>query len=324
MSEKSMPEVICLGELLIDFIPVVTGMDLISTPAFKKAAGGAPGNVAVGLQQLGIDTGFIGKVGDDPFGHFLIKALSDKGVDTTSVLYSEEARTGLAFVSLKADGDREFMFYRHPSADMLLCADEIDDDAIKAAKVLHIGSITLIDDPVRRATLHAIDVAIEAGCLISYDPNFRPALWPDEAAAKEGLLLGLSKANIVKMSEDEVEFLTGISDLEEAKNRLWHDKLELMVITRGSNGCCYFTSKHRGEVDGFKVNAIDATGAGDGFVAGLLQGILKKPECINNPASLKALCRFANAVGAITTTERGGIPALPNFETVESFIDANS
>ncbi len=177
---------------------------------------------------------------------------------------------------------------------------------------------------MRSATLHAIDVAIEADCLISYDPNLRPALWPDEASAKAGLLLGLSKANIVKISEDEVEFLTGLTDLDEAKNALWHDKLQLMVITRGSNGCCYFTTKHRGEVDGFKVQAVDATGAGDGFVAGLLQGILKNPESISNPASLKELCRFANAVGAITTTERGGIPALPDYETVQYFIGANA
>jgi fructokinase len=319
-----MSDAICLGELLIDFVPTVTGTDLISAPEFKKAAGGAPGNVAVGLQQLGINTGFIGKVGDDAFGHFLIKSLSDKGVDTNSLLYTNEARTGLAFVSLKADGEREFMFYRNPSADMLLCPDEIDDDAIKAAKLLHFGSITLIDEPVRSATLHAIDVAIEADCLISYDPNLRTALWPDEASAKAGLLLGLSKANIVKISEDEVEFLTGLTDLDEAKNALWHDKLQLMVITRGSNGCCYFTTKHRGEVDGFKVQAVDATGAGDGFVAGLLQGILKNPESISNPALLKELCRFANAVGAITTTERGGIPALPDYKTVQYFIGANA
>jgi fructokinase len=315
-----MPDVICLGELLIDFVPTVTGTDLISAPEFKKAAGGAPANVAVGLQQLGINAGFMGKVGDDAFGHFLIKALTDKGVDTASVQYTDEARTGLAFVSLKADGDREFMFYRHPSADMLLCPSEIDDEVIKAAKVFHYGSITLIDEPVRSATLHAIDVAADAGCLISYDPNLRLALWPDEASAKAGLLLGLAKANIVKISEEEVEFLTGINDLEEGKNKLWHDSLQLMVITRGSKGCCYYTTKYQGEVESFNVKAVDTTGAGDGFVAGLLQGILKDPESLNNQASLQALCRFANAVGAITTTERGGIPSLPNYEIVKSLL----
>lgn len=319
-----MSDAICLGELLIDFVPTVTGTDLASAPAFQKAAGGAPGNVAVGLQQLGIDTAFVGKVGDDPFGHFLIKSLFDKGVDTSSVLLSADARTGLAFVSLKADGDRDFLFYRHPSADMLLCADEVNEEAIKSTKLVHFGSITLINDPARSATLHAVEIAKEAGCLISYDPNLRLPLWPSEAAATEGLLLGLSKANIVKISEDEVEFLTGIKDLDEARKALWHEDLQLMVVTRGSSGCYYFTAEHQGEVESFKVKAVDTTGAGDGFMAGLLQGLLKNPDTVNKPELLKKLCQFANAVGAITTTERGGIPALPDLETVAHFININS
>lgn len=319
-----MPDALCIGELLIDFVPTVTGTDLISAPEFRKAAGGAPGNVAVGLQQLGIATGFIGKVGDDPFGRFLTKSLSDKGVDISSALYSEEARTGLAFVSLKADGDRDFMFYRHPSADMLLRPEEIDEAAINAAKLLHFGSISLIDEPVRSATLHAINTAMNAGCLISCDPNLRPALWPDQETAKTGLLLGLSKANIVKISEEEIEFLTGISDLQQACENLWHDNLQLMVVTLGNKGCYYFTPEFRGSVDSFKVTALDATGAGDGFVAGLLQGLLKNPDTIKNQNLLAELCRFANAVGAIATTGRGGIPSLPDLETVEHFINANS
>ena len=318
-----MADAICLGELLIDFVPTVTGTDLISAPAFKKAAGGAPGNVAVGLQQLGINTAFIGKVGDDPFGHFLSKTLSDSGIDVSSIRYSAEARTALAFVSLKADGDREFMFYRHPSADMLLTEDEIDVDAIKAAKLLHFGSISLIGQPSRDASLYAVETARKAGCQISYDPNLRLDLWPGEAAAHEGLLLGLSLANIVKISEDEAEFLSGFSDLDKAVNKLWHDDLQLMVVTRGKNGCRYYTADFRGEADGFEVEAVDATGAGDGFVAGLLQGILKHPETLNNPEQLSKLCGFANAVGAITTTRRGAIPALPEFEEVEKFLNAN-
>jgi fructokinase len=318
-----MPDAICLGELLIDFVPTVTGKNLIETPAFQKAAGGAPGNVAVGLQQLGVDTAFIGKVGNDPFGYFLTGALSEKGVDISRVLYSDEARTGLAFVSLGADGDREFMFYRHPSADMLLRAEEIDADIIKSAKLLHFGSITLIGEPVRGATLHAVATAREAGCLISYDPNLRLALWPDEAAAEAGLKLGMAQANIVKISEDEVEFLTGTNDLEQARKQLWHDEMQLMVVTRGSKGCCFITPGFEGEVDTFKVEAVDATGAGDGFVAGLLQGLLKNPETLSNPAMLHDLCRFANAVGAITATGRGAIPALPDYQSVLRFLDDN-
>ena len=318
-----MADAICLGELLIDFVPTETGTDLISAPAFKKAAGGAPGNVAVGLQQLGINTAFIGKVGDDPFGHFLSKTLSDSGIDVSSIRYSAEARTALAFVSLKADGDRDFMFYRHPSADMLLTEDEIDVDAIKGTKLLHFGSISLIGQPSRDASLYAVETARNAGCRISYDPNLRLDLWPGEAAAHEGMLLGLSLANIVKISEDEAEFLSGFSDLDKAVNKLWRDDLQLMVVTRGKNGCSYFTADFRGEVDGFEVDAVDATGAGDGFVAGLIQGILKHPETLNNPEQLSNLCGFANAVGAITTTRRGAIPALPGFEEVEKFLNTN-
>lgn len=318
-----MADAVCLGELLIDFVPTVTGTDLISAPAFKKAAGGAPGNVAVGLQLLGIDTGFIGKVGEDAFGHFLTGTLADKGVDVSSVIYSDEARTALAFVSLKADGDREFMFYRHPSADMLLRVDEIDSSLIKKAKLLHYGSISLIADPVRNATLKAVDLAKQAGCLISYDPNLRPALWPDLTAAKKGLLLGLSKANIVKLADDEAEFLTGMTNLEQAKDALWHDDLKLMVITRGSKGSQYFTPDCQGTAAPFCVDSIDTTGAGDGFVAGLLQGILKDASTLHDSTKLAALCRFANAVGALTTTGRGAIPALPDLATVQRFLDNN-
>lgn len=316
-----MTDAICLGELLIDFVPTVTGMDLIETPAFQKAAGGAPGNVAVGLQLLGVNTSFIGKVGNDPFGYFLSNALADKGVDVSSVLYSDEARTGLAFVSLKADGDRDFLFFRHPSADMLLRPEEIDPNKIKAARLLHFGSISLIDEPIRSATLQAVAAAREAGCLVSYDPNLRLALWPDAASARAGIKLGLSKADIVKISEDEVEFLTGIEDLEQAKDALWHDGLRLMVVTRGSNGCCFFTPGLQGEVETFKIKAVDATGAGDGFVAGLLQGLLKNPEILNSRQSLYELCRFANAVGAITASGRGAIAALPTYQQVQQFLD---
>jgi fructokinase len=318
-----MSDAICMGELLIDFVPTVTGQNLLNADAFKKAPGGAPGNVAVGLQRLGISTAFIGKLGDDPFGGFLAKTLSDTGIDVSPIRYSSEARTALAFVSLQADGEREFMFYRHPSADMLLRPDEIDVDAISAAKLFHFGSISLINEPVRSATLHAVDKARESGCLISYDPNLRMSLWPDEETAREGLLLGLSKANIVKISEDEMEFLTGLSDLEKAKEKLWHDDMQLLVITRGRDGCCFYTSEFQGEADSFKVDAVDATGAGDGFVAGLLQGILKDSATLQDPQRLTSLCRFANAVGALTTTERGAIPALPDFERVQQFLDAN-
>ncbi len=315
-----MANAICLGELLIDFVPTVTGTDLTDAPAFIKAPGGAPGNVAVGLARLGVKSAFMGKVGDDAFGHFLADTLAEAGVDVGPLRFSSEARTALAFVSLRSDGEREFMFYRHPSADMLFTPREVDMDAISRAKLLHFGSISLIGEPSRSATLYAVDAARAAGGLVSYDPNLRLPLWPDADAARKGLLLGLSKAHIVKLSDDESEFLTGLSDLKAACQALWHEDLKLMVVTRGRAGCVYFTPSFTGMVESFTVEAVDATGAGDGFVAGLLQGLLADPSTFQDETRLRELCRFANAVGALATTERGAIPALPNRERVREFL----
>lgn len=319
-----MADAICLGELLIDFVPTVTGTDLISAPAFKKAPGGAPANVAVGLRRLGVSSAFMGKVGDDAFGHFLARTLAGAGVDTGPLRFSEQARTALAFVSLNADGEREFMFYRHPSADMLFAPEEVDTAAIRAAKLLHYGSISLISEPSRSATLHAVAAARDAGCLVSYDPNLRLALWPDAESARAGLRQGLAQAQVVKISHDEVEFLTGTSDIEEGRQALWHDDMQLLVITRGVAGCVFYTPSLTGEAGSFSVNTVDATGAGDGFVAGLLQGLLADPEILGDRGRLHALCRFANAVGALATTERGAIPALPDRERVQRFLDAQN
>jgi fructokinase len=176
-----MPAVITLGEMLIDFVPTVSGVSLIEAPAFQKAAGGAPANVAVGLARLGVPSGFMGKVGEDAF--------AENGVDTTALCFSKAARTALAFVSLKADGERDFMFYRHPSADMLYTPEEVDEDYLEQARIFHYGSISLIGEPSRSATLRAIEVARQSGALISYDPNLRLNLWPDAQSAKEGTMI---------------------------------------------------------------------------------------------------------------------------------------
>ena len=316
-----MADVICLGELLIDFVPTVTGTTLIEAPAFKKAPGGAPANVAVGLARLGTSSAFMGKVGDDPFGQFLARTLADAGVDIGPLRFTDQARTALAFVSLRADGEREFMFYRHPSADMLFTPDEVDRSALGAAKALHYGSISLIGEPSRSATLHAIATARAAGCLISCDPNLRLALWPDPAAARDGLRLAMAEAQVVKISDEELRFLTGSDDPSAARRELWHDRLELMVVTLGAAGCVYFTPDHDGVVVGLSVQAVDATGAGDGFVAGLLHGLVADRAAARDPQHLREICRLACAVGALTTTERGAIPALPTLERVRHFLD---
>jgi fructokinase len=316
-----MVDVIALGELLIDFVPTVSGVTLIEAPAFKKAPGGAPANVAAGLAKLGMRAGFMGKVGDDAFGRFLAQALEQVGVDTAALCFSAEARTALAFVSLRADGEREFMFYRHPSADMLYTPDEVNDNAerIRSAKILHYGSISLISEPSRSATLRAIEIARSAGLLLSYDPNLRLNLWPDAEAARAGILLGWPLAHLIKVSEEELAFLAGTDDPEAAVRKLWHPDLRLLVITLGKAGCRYATPRFSGQVPGFEVKAVDTTGAGDGFVAGLLKGLVDHPQAEGDEAQLRAICRYANAVGAITTTERGAIPALPTADQVDKF-----
>lgn len=315
-----MADIICLGELLVDFVPTVTGVDLAGAELFRKAAGGAPANVAVGVARLGVSSAFIGKVGADGFGRFLADALAEAGVDVTQLRVTEAANTAIAFVSLDADGDREFLFYRSPSADMLLEPADIDEAVVAAAKLLHFGSLSLIAEPARSATLHAVALARKHGRLVSYDPNLRLPLWPDGDAARAGLRLGLEQANIIKISEEEVSFLTGLSDPLAGARTLWHDGLALMAVTMGARGCLWVTAEASNEIPGFSIEAVDTTGAGDAFMAGLLAGLHATPSMPPEPATLDRITRLANAAGAITTSGRGAIPAMPDAGTVMQFL----
>jgi fructokinase len=315
-----MPDVISHGEMLIDFVSTVNGVSLIEAPSFLKAPGGAPANVAVGLARLGVSAGFMGQVGDDAFGHFLEQTLRENKVDVSALRFSREAHTMLAFVALRVDGERDFVFYRQPSADMLYRPEDVEEAYVRSARVFHFGTISLISEPARSAALHAVKIAREAGLLISFDPNLRLNLWPDAKAARDGMRLGWLLANVIKVSEEELAFLGETDDLAEAARKLWHNDLRVMIITRGQAGSRYVTTAFNGEVAGYAVNAVDTTGAGDGFVAGLLKGLLEQPDAYANEDRLRAVCRFANAVGALTTTRRGAIPALPTFEQVETFL----
>ncbi|WP_033069844.1 PfkB family carbohydrate kinase [Thalassospira australica] len=314
---------VCLGELLIDFVPTVTGTGLADAPAFAKAAGGAPGNAAVGLQRLGIETGFIGKLGDDAFGHFLVDTLKADNVDTSGIVLTKEALTGLAFVSLRADGEREFSFYRSPSADMLLSPADLDQDMLKSTDLFHYGTLCMIDDDPRAATLEAIKIARENGAIISCDPNLRLPLWPSAEKAREILRLAISQADVVKMSDEEITFVSGKDDLEEGIKDLWCDQWRAMIVTYGPKGSRYITPDFDGFVPSFEITAVDATGAGDGCTAGFLSRLLKDPDILGAEDKLKAACRFANAVGAITATKRGAINALPTEHEVEAFLSAH-
>ncbi|KAL0432103.1 UNVERIFIED_CONTAM: putative fructokinase-5 [Sesamum latifolium] len=319
MTTKSL--IVCFGEMLIDFVPDTAGVSLAESHGFLKAPGGAPANVACAITKLGGSSAFIGKVGEDEFGRMLVNILKKNGVNSKGVRFDQQARTALAFVTLKHNGEREFMFYRNPSADMLLKESELDIKMIKQASIFLYGSISLISDPCRSAHMAAMKAAKEAGVLLSYDPNVRLPLWPSAQAARDGIKSIWNQADFIKVSDDEVEFLTQKDpQKEDVVMSLWHDQLKLLVITDGGKGCRYFTKSFKGKVDGFSVKTIDTTGAGDAFVGALLVSIAKNPSIMQDEAKLKEALTFANACGAIATTQKGAIPALPTMSDAQALI----
>ncbi len=321
-----MKKVISFGEALIDFIPTVNGLPLSEVEQFKRAPGGAPANAAVAVAKLGGDSHFAGKVGADAFGEFLIQVLKDNGVHTEYLLTTREAKTALAFVSLRQDGERDFMFYREPSADMLIGPDELDPAWFVGAGVFHYGSITLTWPVSEAATLQGIRLAEEAGCLRSFDPNLRFSLWPSPEAARQKILPLLSSADLLKVGDEELEFLMETDNEAQAVKELLDRGITLVVVTKGSGGCSYYTPQLSGQVPVIPVQSVDTTGAGDAFVGGLLYRLAaldvdrtRIKDLAGNRQALEAALKFANACGAITTTGRGAIPSLPDLATVENF-----
>ncbi len=312
--------VVALGELLIDFVALESGVTVGEASGFQKAPGGAPANVAVAVARLGHEARFMGQVGSDPFGAYLRGVLADEGVDVRGLTETDEARTMLAFVSNASEtGERSFMFYRHPSADMLMSPDTIVLDVLDDARVFHFGSITLITEPARSACLAAADAAREKGLLISYDPNLRLPLWPDEDTARLGMRLGLDYATVLKVSKEELEFLTGGQDV----TPLWRDAMRLILVTDGENGAkAYPREGDPVTVPGFKVKPVDTTGAGDAFVAGVLVGILENDTTFTQPDVLRQILTLGNACGALATTQRGAIPALPTRAAADELAKA--
>ena len=321
-----MPKALCIGELLIDFVSTTVDVTLVEAPGFAKAAGGATANVAVGLAKLGVDSGFIGKIGDEPFGDFLRETLKQSHVDTAHLISEADRRTTLAFVATRSDGAKDILFYRNPGADILLRPDEIDETYVQSAEVFHYGSCSLSHRPVRDATLRAIQYAKEADAFISYDPNLRLVMWDAPEDAKHWIWEVMPYANVVKAADEEWEFITDTPELEEGSERILETGVELVIVTLGEHGCYYNNGSHQGYVDGFKVDVVDPLGAGDGFVAAMLtqimdsaEGVGKLPELDDN--QLQAIMRYANAAGALTTQKIGVIPALPTASEIEAFLN---
>ncbi|XP_010457716.1 PREDICTED: probable fructokinase-2 isoform X1 [Camelina sativa] len=341
--------IVSFGEMLIDFVPTESGVSLSESQGFLKSPGGAPANVAIAVSRLGGRAAFVGKLGDDEFGHMLAGILRKNGVADQGINFDKGARTALAFVTLRSDGEREFMFYRNPSADMLLRPDELNLELIRSvrkiflsvfkisrlyvfggfvtyyllvqAKVFHYGSISLITEPCRSAHMKAMEVAKEAGALLSYDPNLREPLWPSSEEARTQIMSIWDKADVIKVSDVELEFLTGNKTIDdETAMSLWHPNLKLLLVTLGEKGCRYYTKGFHGSVETFHVDAVDTTGAGDSFVGALLNQIVDDQSVFEEEERLRIVLRFANACGAITTTKKGAIPALPSDCEALSFL----
>ena len=316
-----MPKALCIGELLIDFVSTTPDVTLADAQGFVKAPGGAPANVAVGLAKLGIEAGFIGKVGADPFGDFLTETLQQINVDTEYLIAGEDSRTTLAFVATRSDGKKDITFYRHPGADIQLSPDEIDIEYIKSADLFHYGSVSLSHSPTRDATLTAIQAAKSGGAFISYDPNLRLMLWDNPDDAKYWIWEVMPYADVVKISEEEWEFVTGNLELAPGIEQILELGVKLLVVTLGEQGCYYTNGNAGGFIDGFAVEVVDTLGAGDAFVAAMLSKLMEHPNLPSlQKDQLDTIMKYANAAGAIATQKVGVIPSLPTHAEIVNFL----
>ena len=322
VNTKTPIDILSIGELLIDFTPTVSAGKTIY---FEQNPGGAPANLLAMAAKLGMNTAFIGKVGRDAFGAYLADILKQNGIDTDGLIFSDKAPTTLAFVHLNENGERSFSFYRNQSADVLLRSNEINTDLIDRCKIFHFGSLSFTDDPCKSAVLDALQYAKRSDKYISYDPNYRPALWKSEREALEGMRLGLQFADILKLSEEEALMLSGEETIETAANYFIDQNIALVLITLGDQGSFYATKQHSGYVESYGVDQIDATGAGDAFIGAVLSELVRSGCKINelDDASLYAMLRFANACAALCVTRRGGIPSMPILEEVSNLIKYN-
>ncbi len=315
------PEIICLGEALIDITPPSRGTSIIATGQMAMAAGGAPANVAVGLSRLGTAVGFVGRVGADFFGQHLADVLAQNGVDVSHLGRDSGANTGLAFVTWDEHGDATYLFYRNPSADTRLDPADLDPAYLAQAQVLQFGSLLLATEPSAAATYRALEIMQAAGKLLSYDLNLRLSGWSDEATARAVVGRPLDQANIVKLNRPELAFFTGESDPALGTARLWRDNLRLVVVTLDREGCFYRTRTASGFVAAFMVEAVDTVGAGDGFMAGLLDGLRRGKFDFEDEGLVRQACRQAGAVGALSVTRPGAIPAMPSRSEVDDFLE---
>ena len=308
-------DIVTIGEVLIDLTQ--TGKDEKGIPQFAANPGGAPANLAVAAARLGAQTAFIGKVGADAFGRYLKEVLAENKVDVSGMAVDADHPTTMAVVSVDTTGERDFSFYRSANADVMLSKEDISEGALKAAKIVHFGSVSLTADPSRTATLDATARAKKLGATITYDPNYRAPLWKTEQEAKAQILWGLSRADIVKISDEETQFLWGCGP-EEGAERVLALGARLVMVTLGPKGCLLKNAQAEFSCGCPKVQPIDTTGAGDIFGGSAVSRFLelnKTPEALMR-GDLAYMARYAAAAASLSTEVSGGIPSIPKKEAV--------
>lgn len=315
-------DVIALGELLIDFTD--NGLSSQGNTLFEANPGGAVCNVLAMLNKAGRKTAFIGKVGQDIFGNKLKAVLEEVGIDTSNMLMDEEVRTTLAFVQTLAGGDRDFSFYRNPGADMMLKASELKEELIADTKIFHYGTLSMTHEGVREATKKAIAIAKESGAILSFDPNLRPPLWKTLDDAREQVAYGLSQCDVLKISDNEIQWFTGEEDFDAgiAKLRAQY-QIPLILLSMGRDGSRAYYKDLRVEVAPFlQENTIETTGAGDTFGGSCLHHVLKYGLENLDEEKLREMLTFANAAASIITTRKGALRVMPTVQEVEALIQS--
>ncbi len=316
-------DVVALGELLIDFTE--NGTSSQGNPMLEANPGGAPCNVLAMINKLGHKAAFIGKVGKDQFGDQLEAALKEVGIATDGLLRDEEVHTTLAFVHTYPDGDREFSFYRNPGADMMLSKDELPKDMLKNTTIFHFGTLSMTHKSCRKATKKAVKIAKEAGAVISFDPNIREPLWESMEDCKEQILYGMENCDILKISDNEIQWLTGEEDFDAGVAKIRSEyNIPLILVSLGKDGSIAYSNDTRAFVAAYRnPNTIETTGAGDTFCANVLNYVLEHGFRQYSEDELKEMLQFANAAASIITTKKGALRVMPAREEIEAYIAAN-
>lgn len=315
--------IVGIGELLVDFVPGRPGISVREADTFQRAAGGAPANAVAAAALLGADTAFIGRVGADAFGDWLRAELSGRGVDTRGVVTDPGARTTLAFVSLAEDAERDFVFYRDRTADTRLALADLDDRLLRSAGILHFCSVSLSTEPARATTFEAVRRAELAGALISFDLNWRPALWRPGESALPHLQRAAAAAHLLKLSSHELELLTGSTDPASAASLLGK-KTEAVIVSQGADGLTLVSGGQLSRVPAFPVTPVDTTGAGDALAGAMLQQLADDPRLLADHGRLLGAARRAAAVAALSTLKPGAMPSYPTEGELAEFLRSHA